>query len=202
MFLFTADNHFCHKNIIKYCFRPFDNVKDMNDAMINNWNKAVKKTDTVFVVGDFILSNNFNEVKSILDSLNGDIILIKGDHDYSSTDIYPNRFIKIEDIFSLNLSNAPPDPLYVTLCHFAMRVWPKSHYNSWHLFGHSHGHLPALGKSYDVGVDCNHFTPVPLEQIVEVMKKKEDNFNLIKPKKEEVVLAEQLEMEFKWIGMN
>ena len=30
----------------------------------------------------------------------------------------------------------------IVLCHYAMRVWQKSHYGAWMLYGHSHGTLP------------------------------------------------------------
>ena len=50
-----------------------------------------------------------------------------------------------------------------------MRVWDRSHYGSWHLFGHSHGALPGYGLSLDVGVDCTGFKPISLEQVAEKM---------------------------------
>ena len=42
-----ADTHFNHSNIIKYCNRPFNDVIDMNEKIINNWNKVVKKEDMI-----------------------------------------------------------------------------------------------------------------------------------------------------------
>jgi calcineurin-like phosphoesterase family protein len=61
-----------------------------------------------------------------------------------------------------------------------MRVWPRSHYNSWQLYGHSHGRLEPVGKQWDVGVDNNNFYPVSFDQLVEIMKNRPDNFNLVK----------------------
>ena len=60
-----------------------------------------------------------------------------------------------------------------------MRVWPRSHYNSWMLYGHSHGMLDPIGKQHDVGVDNNEFYPVSLEQIREIMMGRPDNPNFI-----------------------
>ncbi|KKL95432.1 hypothetical protein LCGC14_1854620, partial [marine sediment metagenome] len=67
----------------------------------------------------------------------------------------------------------------ITLCHYAMRVWDKSHFNSWQLYGHSHGTLNGIGKQYDVGVDANNFLPVSFANLTELMEAKKDNFNYI-----------------------
>ena len=68
----------------------------------------------------------------------------------------------------------------IVLCHYAMRVWDGSHYNSWMLYAHSHGKLESQGKSFDVGVDCWNYVPVSFDQVVEKMKTLPDNFNLVK----------------------
>jgi calcineurin-like phosphoesterase family protein len=57
-----------------------------------------------------------------------------------------------------------------------LRVWNKSHHNSWHLYGHSHGSLPPHGKSVDVGVDCKEITseyrPLSFKEIKKYMDKR------------------------------
>ena len=50
---FTADTHFNHENILDYCRRPYNNIQEMNEALVENWNKTVKKEDTVYHLGDF-----------------------------------------------------------------------------------------------------------------------------------------------------
>ena len=77
----TADNHFFHKNIIKYCHRPFNSVREMNEYMIKKWNKKVSKDDLVFHLGDFALTRNQKQLEGIRRRLNGTIILIPGNHD-------------------------------------------------------------------------------------------------------------------------
>jgi len=56
MYFFTADEHYYHKNIIKYCNRPFANVENMNRALIGRHNEVVSNTDTVVHAGDFTLA--------------------------------------------------------------------------------------------------------------------------------------------------
>ena len=62
-----------------------------------------------------------------------------------------------------------------------MRVWHRSHYNAWQLYGHSHAKLEPIGKQYDVGVDNNNFMPVSFNELVEIMDKQPNNFNYIPP---------------------
>lgn len=76
---FTSDLHFGHNNIIRYCQRPFRDVHEMHNAMIQTWNETVKEGDEVYVVGDFSLSARY--CKEILPLLNGTKILVVGNHD-------------------------------------------------------------------------------------------------------------------------
>ena len=55
-----SDTHFNHNNILKYCNRPFKSVEEMNEAIINNWNKLVKKNDLIYHLGDFFLGSKMN----------------------------------------------------------------------------------------------------------------------------------------------
>ena len=76
----TADLHPGHENIIDYCKRPFDNISEMDSKLIQNWNKAVKKDDTIFHLGDFCFKSK-TAYEEYAGSLNGNIIFIKGNHD-------------------------------------------------------------------------------------------------------------------------
>ena len=167
--LFIADTHFSHTNIIRFCNRPFNTVEEMNETMIRKWNNVVGEQDLVYHLGDF----GFGNLELILRRLNGKKILITGSHDKNIIK-YKNYFELITPMLEIKFSKIP-----ITLCHYCMRTWPKSHYNSWHLFGHSHGTLKAIGKSYDVGVDNNNFTPITLDQIAKIMELKPDNFNFV-----------------------
>lgn len=173
MIWFTADLHFNHKNIIKYCNRPFNSVEEMNKTLIDNWNKRVSRDDLVYVLGDFCFGNSDYYLKQ----LNGSKILIFGNHD--DTNIRKNKglFRAVYDILKIKERGKT-----IMLCHYAMRVWAKSHFNSYHLYGHSHGTLPPVGKSLDVGVDCHSYSPISIDQVINLLECAPNNQDLVKRK--------------------
>ena len=80
----SSDSHFDHFNITKYCHRPFENRKDMNDSLIANWNSAVPEDGIVVHCGDFMLPHNIGdkEYVKIWNKLNfKTLILCRGNHD-------------------------------------------------------------------------------------------------------------------------
>ena len=77
---FTSDTHFFHKNIIRFCQRPFNDMDDMQEKLISNWNNTVPKDGIVFFLGDFAFGNSTEWIK-IINQLNGYIYFILGNHD-------------------------------------------------------------------------------------------------------------------------
>ena len=75
-----ADTHFGHENIIKYENRPFPNAQEMDKVIIDRWNNTVNKDDTVYHLGDVFLCSTDKQFET-MNQLNGNIILIKGNHD-------------------------------------------------------------------------------------------------------------------------
>lgn len=163
---FTADFHFGHKNIIKYSKRPYQSVFEMNEAMISNWNAKVKEYEHGWIVGDFCF-NDIDIGQSILNRLNGVKHLVKGNHDHTSVKL--SGWASISDYEELKIGSQ-----HIVLSHYAMRVWNRSHYGAWQLYGHSHGSLPDDPNllSFDVGVDCHNYSPLSFEDVAAIMAKK------------------------------
>lgn len=175
MMFYTADEHYAHRNIIKYCNRPFQNEDEMDETMANRHNSKVTNNDTTVHGGDFTLISNTELVfKKYIYRLNGSHIFIRGSHDKWMGKEY-------HEIWTKTINKQ-----HIVVCHYAMLVWPRSHYNSWLLFGHSHGALNDLvrGKCHDIGVDNNNFYPLSEDEIFDIMKSKPDNFNLVKGERE------------------
>lgn len=152
----TSDAHFSHKNILIYDNRPFSSVEEMDEKLISNWNERVKPGDTMYYLGDFAFKSK--NVYKLFTRLNGNKILIKGNHDKKDTLKLP--WAGVYDIYELNYDNK-----LVIFCHYSMRVWKNSCHGSWMLFGHSHLKLPSYGLSFDVGCMGNSYYPYSWDEI-------------------------------------
>ncbi len=157
---YIADTHFGHEAIIGLCGRPFNSVREMDDYLVDAWNSTVKQTDIVYHLGDFSFGGAAH-AKQIFRRLNGRKRLILGNHDMRHGGPLPH-------ILDLGWDQAPTPALETTDCgerlylsHYAHRTWPGSHRGSYHFYGHTHGSLPHVGNSRDVGVDVEDvaFTP-------------------------------------------
>lgn len=85
---FIADTHFGHEAIIRYENRPFANAKEQEEQLIKKWNETVDDEDTVYVLGDFGLSDSKEETRRVCQSLKGKKILILGNHDTQDPEWY------------------------------------------------------------------------------------------------------------------
>ncbi len=158
---FVSDTHFWHRSILRpdYSGRPFGTIEEMNETMIHNWNAIVRPKDVVFHLGDFAMAGPKSTV-AIIRRLNGRKYLIRGNHDLKIRDV-PEAdalFERTADMIQIKVMDptAHQQTQRITLCHYAMRLWNKSHFGTWQLYGHSHGNLsePENMFSMDVGVDA------------------------------------------------
>lgn len=184
---FTSDTHWGHKNIIKFCSRPWNNVEEMDQGLIENWNSVVKENDIVFHLGDFAFATN-GRWKEILSRLKGHHYLILGNHDESR---YPGdktielfegvayqMLLKIDNKYKVILNHYP------FLCYAGTYRSPED--CTIQLHGHVHEYPGAIGKDidrlkhrfpyqYDVGVDNNDYTPVSWERIKSIIQSQVEN---------------------------
>lgn len=158
----TSDTHYSHRNIIRYCSRPFDSIEQHDDELIRRFNSKVGPDDIVYHIGDFCLGDA-RAATNVYRRLNGrEIHLIKGNHDKLRN--YIGIFTSVQDVLMLKLGKEPASWLW--LSHYAHARWPHAHHGALHVFGHSHGHFKGLGRSMDVGVDTNNFFPYNAKEII------------------------------------
>jgi len=165
MWWFTADQHFDHTNIMKHCNRPFSSVEEMNEHMIEIWNKYITGADVVIVAGDWTLHHKRQYVyEKFTKRVRGNVIFLKGNHDWwlkGDKYIY-HRTIKGQGI---------------AVSHYPMRTWKNHQHGWWNLHGHSHGTLAPLYNQLDIGVDVafqfyNEYRPFSFEEIKQIMEER------------------------------
>lgn len=161
---FISDTHFGQWFANWFFNRPFKNLDHMNKEIIKNWNEVVSKDDVVIIVGDFY-SGNRDFLSNLVNSLNGEKILIKGNHDFKfryrklinegKIEVYDKLVLKHEDV-------------NILLSHVA---YPFLAPNTINIHGHYHRKLRPIelnGKYYyNVCVEHNDYKPVSLETILQ-----------------------------------
>ena len=146
---FTSDQHFFHKNVLEFENRPFNTLEEMNEGLINAWNKVVKKSDTVYVIGDFIFHKYSNWV-DILDKLLGDIILVRGNHDDSKVVkrlVKEGYFKEYHEVGTYIKHNG----YSMWLTHYPMEIGLRP--KKYSISGHIHSNPSNLLTQINIGVD-------------------------------------------------
>ena len=185
MIFFTADHHFDHFNIIRYCGRPFVGVNEMNEELVRRWNDSVSSGDTVYHLGDFSMDKR--PIAFFGRRLNGEKHLIVGNHDrwhprkqnHAAVELLYREAgfvsLAVEMIMQIAgqdvlLNHFPylseqPTPGY-KLKHQDLRPKDCGH---WLLHGHVHEKWKVNGRMINVGVDVWDFRPVPIMEIERTM---------------------------------
>ena len=188
MHYFTSDWHLGHTNVLDFCKRPFSNIEEMTETLIQRTNAIVKPTDTLWMLGDFIWVMNNTQKREIISRIKCPIILVKGNHDHklSSND----GFAGVVDYAVISMGKTQ-----VSLSHYPLRpnLWsqwmrrlqgrpsvrffdrcPLPHQDCWHLHGHVHSteqYSGRFGKQIHVGVDAWDYGVVSQNKILEIISK-------------------------------
>ncbi len=168
---FVSDTHFGHAGMLSDRMprpRPFSSVEEMDEAMVGLWNNRIRPDDRIFHLGDFAYGCSMKDAKSVFARLNGHKTLIRGNHEQRG-DRLPWEG-GIHDVLRLTVQDTGMrKPVDLWLSHYAHLSWPDSYKGRIHLYGHSHGAIPATARSCDVGVDCWRFRPVTVPEIQELL---------------------------------
>lgn len=149
----TSDPHYWHRNITTFInddgtkMRPWDDVEEMNEALVANHNSVVKPTDKVYFLGDIAFKSKYLE---ILHRLNGKKVLIKGNHDNLKLKDYLPYFYDIR-------SCHPMDNFLLT----HIPIHPSS-LSRWK--GNIHGHLHSYRVKKEDGSIDERYLCVSVEQ--------------------------------------
>ena len=170
---FTSDTHFCHQPSFLWEPRGFNSVEEMNEELVERWNKVVKPEDEVYHLGDFAL-NDVDAAIPYINRLNGKIYWIIGNHDTAKKidkimdDCdsiwnlgYAYQF-KYNKKYSIYISHYPTLTSNFDEKHFSRHVLS--------LHGHTHQQTNFLQLDnpflYHVGMDSHNCTPVHIDEIL------------------------------------
>ena len=131
---YISDLHLMHQNIIRFDNRPFETVEEMDKALINNWNSVVSNADHVYHLGDFCWGKEDDWIKC-LKLLNGNIHIIKGNHDLKE---YPPD-VKKYIVEAVDYKEITDCGRHVIMCHYPIMCYKASYNpNCYMLHGHTH----------------------------------------------------------------
>lgn len=193
-----SDTHFGHAGMLNFLnydgtrLRPFTSAEEMDELMIENWNKLVKPTDKVYHLGDvFYKSGNSDEIAK---RLNGIKVLARGNHDHREAQWYLKYFKDVRSTFHI-------DGNYL-LGHFPIHPDSKGRFVR-NLHGHIHAqtvmkHEPYINPFAEIVeelipdpwyrnccVEVNNYSPIPFEVIKKETEKLIEDGIITIPKKGE-----------------
>ncbi len=157
---FFSDPHFGHANIIQYSNRPFKDVEEMNTELVKRYNVTVPK-DAICIWGGDCFFMKFEPAQEIFNQLNGDKILIRGNHD--RTWVNKLGFKGIYKHLEMKIANRN-----AIIYHYPDYQLPHPSYILIH--GHTHEHTKLNSNKIHIGVDAWDYRPASLDQIEKLIK--------------------------------
>lgn len=189
---YIADTHFRHERLAEgecafYEARgipcPFASCAERDALLLSRWNARVKRRDTVYILGDVTLSAPIEACADILSELNGQKVLILGNHDRTNLKGLPylarSGVVRVEPY--LELSDGGHS---LVLTHYPVLFWNGQHRGHVLLYGHVHSSRewmlyrqaladarreePDLAMAYNVGAMVQDYRPRTIEEILAV----------------------------------
>ena len=163
-----ADLHLGHKNVLRHDNRPWDDIVLHDAVMRAACAEHGRKNRTLWLLGD--IASRVSDLASFMHEVKpqwGKIILIRGNHDDKVAWRHRDWFAESHESRYVRLT---PD-IKMYLSHYAHRTWRNSHHGSYHFHGHSHGALPRLGRSMDVGAPCVNYQPICLTECIRQLER-------------------------------
>lgn len=153
-----SDLHLHHKNIIRYCDRPFATVDDMDEHLHREWRHAVGDDECILCGGDVAFGHRLNLARrELLASAPGKKMLVIGNHDFWRGEV---KTLGFDEAWMALVVKTDP-PLLVT--HLPLRTVPPGTVN---VHGHVHNHPLGQGRHINICVEHTEYRPLPLEALV------------------------------------
>ena len=166
----VSDTHFGHAGVCRFTrddgftkLRPWDNPDEMDEAMVKAWNETVKPTDKVYHLGDVVINR---KALGIMRRLNGDKVLIRGNHDIFRDDEYRQHFRELRAYHVMNgmiLSHIPLHP--ESLGRFGVNIHGHLHSNRV-MMDNGYGGRVIDPRYHNVCVEMTDFRPILFEDVL------------------------------------
>lgn len=164
----TSDLHFGHTSIMKFCpvtrARFRNDVVYMDNAMIKEWNDIVEPGDLVYILGD-VAFHNAQKATDIMRRLNGDKILVEGNHDRKALNdpSFRGCFKEVHQYLRITYNGT-----LVIMSHYPFLQWDQMHRGSVMLYGHLHGGTTGMEKyrMRDMGMDATGMIVLSMDDVI------------------------------------
>lgn len=169
-FFITSDTWFGRPQILDIAKRhSFSSVDDMNETLIKNWNKKIKRGDIVFHLGNFAWDPH--TARSVLKRLNGEITFLLGStddalmevaHEFDHVNLLDDQIVELPQFDSI-------------ICHYPLDVWNGKASGTIHFHGHtvfSHKTNLSILNRVNVCVDFWNYSPVKYSTIKDFINDK------------------------------
>lgn len=176
MDMYISDTHFGHENILEECRPQFKTIDEMDSFLIESINQKMKKTDTLYIVGDFSFRSK-RPVVEYLEAINPQKVLILGNHDRDWLKKLSEAEIRQHFLGIYPQYCTKKNKIELHFNHFPQLAWNRSHHfgGSFSICGHIHNArdtsdaarlFPLVKGQFNAGVDVNGFSPVTFEELV------------------------------------
>lgn len=165
----TSDTHFGHAGVCRFTcddgvtkIRPWTDPDEMDEEMVKRWNETVKPTDKVYHLGDVVINRRCLQ---ILRRLNGDKVLIKGNHDIFKLQDYLPHFRDIRGYHVMNnmiLSHVPVHP--ESFGRFRANI--HGHLHQRRVMCEVWGEMQVDSRYFNVSVEQTDFRPILFEEVL------------------------------------
>ncbi len=158
-----SDLHLGHTNVIKYENRPFSSTEEMNQTILDNWKKTVKKQDTIINLGDVAFGIDRDSLRDMITSMPGKKMLIIGNHDRGRSLTYWYD-VGFDEVYKYPIIY---DSFYI-LSHEPLYVNDSMPYVNIH--GHIHSETITNPQKVNVSVECIEYVPILFNKIKDMYR--------------------------------
>ncbi|MDD4680536.1 MAG: hydrolase [Clostridia bacterium] len=170
MIYYTADQHFGHSNIIGLCNRPYNDIAEMDENLIINWNSTVTADDVVYILGDLVFRSG-KHASYYIERLNGVKHLVLGNHDHKWVKNCNLQKYFASVSYYLEITD---NERRLALSHYPMLSWGGAARGALHVHAHIHNKreglvfetLKKMDNALNAGVEINEYKPVKLDELI------------------------------------